>query len=166
MVNLLVVEWHAQGCGRPTIRNLVGTLGLVLGKSFKGIKLPKQVEARQEARWFTQEQVQQIVALSEGMYKILFAVAAGTGMRAGELFGLKVEDVDLANSLIHVRRSVWEGSQQAPKTKNAYRKVGIDAELVRMFFPNGPNLGLILQVWTNRPLVAGELLFQRFTYSS
>ena len=129
LVRELVIEWHSQGCGRATIRNLVVTLGLILGKRFKGVKLPKQVDAQEEARWFTQEQSQQIVALSEGMHKVLFAVAAGTGMRAGELFGLKIEDVDLSNSLIHVRRSVWEGNQQAPKTKNAYRKVGIDAEL-------------------------------------
>jgi integrase len=69
---------------------------------------------------------------AEGKYKALFATAAGTGMRAGELFGLEVQDVDLNAGIIHVRRSVWEGSKQSPKTKNAYRKVGIDANLVKL----------------------------------
>jgi Phage integrase family len=132
LVKDLVVEWNKQGLSRNTIKNLVVTLGLILGKTFGDVKLPKRVNAEEEARWFTQEQSQQIVSLSEGMYKVLFAVAAGTGMREGELFGLQVEDVDLANSLIHVRRSVWEGRQQSPKSRNAYRQVGIDAELVQM----------------------------------
>jgi integrase len=132
LVKDLVVEWNKQGLSRNTIKNLVVTLGLILGKTFGDVKLPKRVNAEEEARWFTQEQSQQIVSLSEGMYKVLFAVAAGTGMREGELFGLQVEDVDLANFLIHVRRSVWEGRQQSPKSRNAYRQVGIDAELVQM----------------------------------
>ena len=44
--------------------------------------------------------------------------------------GLRVEDVDLNGSIISVRRSAWEGGEQTPKTKNAVRKIGIDAELV------------------------------------
>jgi len=92
------------------------------------------------------------------MYKVLFAVAAGTGMRAGELFGLKVEDVDFANSLIHVRRSVWEGSEQSPKTKNAYRKVGIDAGLVQMLrgYLGERKTGFVFQSLNGTPLREGN----------
>jgi integrase len=167
IVRDLVIEWHSQGCGRATIRNLVGTLGLILGKQFKGVKLPKQVDARFEARWFTWEQIQQIIALSEGMCKVLFAVAAGTGMRAGELFGLRVEDVDLANSLIHVRRSVWEGNQQSPKTKNAYRKVGIDSGLVQMLaeYLGERKTGFVFQSLKGTPLREGNTVEILFTHA-
>ena len=41
-----------------------------------------------------------------------FATAAGTGMRSGELCGLRIEDVNLRNGIISVRRSSWEGDEQ------------------------------------------------------
>lgn len=64
--------------------------------------------------------------------KAFFATAAGTGMRFGELAGLRVEDVDLHGAIISVRRSAWEGKEQTPKTRNAVRKIGIDADLVKI----------------------------------
>ena len=130
LVNDLVVAWSRQGLRRNSIRNMIVTLGLILGRHIEDVKLPKRVDAEEEAPWFTPAQMASIVANADGMYKALFATAAGTGMRAGELFGLEVQDVDLNGGIIHVRRSVWEGARQAPKTRNAYRKVGIDAGLV------------------------------------
>ena len=61
-------------------------------------------------------------------------MAAGTGLRAGELAGLRIEtgDVDLTKKLIHVRRSVSEGAEQSPKSRNAYRWLPIDDDLVTM----------------------------------
>lgn len=158
MVRQLIVEWHAQGLARNTIKNLIVTLGQILGRTFEDVKLPKRVDAREEARWFTPEQTEKIISGSTGMYKVLFATAAGTGMRAGELFGLRVEDVDLANSLIHVRRSVWEGKIQSPKTKNAYRQVGIDTALVEMLQDHlrGRNSGFVFQTRNSQPLRNGN----------
>lgn len=37
-----------------------------------------------EQRWFTPIEIQQIVSNAEGQYKVLFHLAASTGMRAGE----------------------------------------------------------------------------------
>src|SRR5262249_43965784 len=53
-----------------------------------------------------------------------------TGMRAGELCGLRVCDVDPFRRLVHVRQAVWRGQVQTPKTKNAVRELPIPAEIV------------------------------------
>ena len=45
-------------------------------------------------------------------------VLAYTGIRAGELFALKWEDVDEAAGCIHVRRSVWRDHVDATKTSD------------------------------------------------
>lgn len=80
-----------------------------------------------EQRWFTQEEVGQIVNAAKGQYKVLFHVAAATGLRAGELFGLHAEDFDLNRRVIHIRRSVWRGQEVSPKTQKGYRDVWIDS---------------------------------------
>lgn len=49
----------------------------------------------------------------------MFAIAAMTGLRVGELLALKVDDFDFQNRLLYVRRSVWRGKLQTPKTVNS-----------------------------------------------
>jgi integrase len=80
---------------------------------------------------FSSEQVSKIVSEANGWYRAYFATAALVGLRAGELAGLRTEtgDVDLVRKLIHVRRGVFDGEEQSPKSRNAYRWVPIDNEL-------------------------------------
>lgn len=52
-------------------------------------------------------------------------LALTTGMRQGELLGLKWEDVDLNERVVRVRRTMWEGKASAPKTKAARRQIGL-----------------------------------------
>lgn len=59
-------------------------------------------------------------------------LALTTGMRKGELLGLRWEDVDFENNFIYVRRSVWYGSGihiKEPKTEAGKRKIPIIAPL-------------------------------------
>ena len=62
----------------------------------------------------------------------LFALLAGTGMRIGEAAGLHLDDLDLDNGVIYVRRSVWNGQELEPKTENAVREIDIDPALVTL----------------------------------
>jgi integrase len=47
----------------------------------------------------------------------MFAILAMTGIRAGELLGLEVEDLDFERRLIFIRRSAWRGTLQTTKSK-------------------------------------------------
>ena len=64
----------------------------------------------------------------------LYYIDLATGLRRGELLGLKWQDIDLDNGIIHVRRQIGriDGKvQEAPlKTKNAYRNISIGADAV------------------------------------
>ena len=64
----------------------------------------------------------------------MYYIDLATGLRRGELLGLKWQDVDLDNGIIHVRRQVGRINgkvQEAPlKTKNAYRNISIGADAV------------------------------------
>ncbi len=59
-------------------------------------------------------------------------LALTTGMRKGEMLGLKWEDVDLDANVIHVRRSIYYAPRpmvKAPKTEAGIRKIPIIAPL-------------------------------------
>ncbi len=61
-------------------------------------------------------------------------MALYTGMRKGELRGLKWGDIDMERRLIHVQRSVWDGAGthiKPPKTKAGDRMIPIPQELYR-----------------------------------
>lgn len=63
---------------------------------------------------------------------ILPYMALTTGLRKGELLGLRWEDVDLKTNMLHVKRSVWYGPKaniKSPKTEAGTRKVPIIAPL-------------------------------------
>lgn len=72
-------------------------------------------------------------AKESGVYEMYY-IELATGLRRGELLGLKWEDIDLENGTIHVRRQVARINGEiveAPlKTKNSYRTVSIGADAV------------------------------------
>lgn len=165
-VNDAVRTWaKKEGLSRNTLRNLVTTLGSVIGKNFgKAIKYASHVEVgsdEREAPCFAPRQMASIVSkASDRQMKAFFATAAGTGMRSGELCGLRIEDVDMENGIISVRRSAWEGGEQTPKTKNAVRKIGIDAEVVRILRDHIGNrrFGYVFQARNGNPLRESNIL--------
>jgi len=85
-----------------------------------------------QQRCFSPDEMRLIVNAATDQWNVLFATLAGTGMRCGEAFGLHVEDLDLVAGKIFIRRSVWEGEEVSVKTKQGYRVVNIDPDLVRM----------------------------------
>jgi integrase len=118
---------------RKTILNIVGVVKLVLGKKVWAtweLDLGKPQKPQQP--YFNDEQLQRIITASEGQNRMLFALLAGTGMRIGEAAGLRVDDLDLINCVITVRRAVWNGVEQSPKTENALREIDIDPALAAM----------------------------------
>lgn len=146
---------------RKTILNIVGVIKLVLGKKVWAtweLDLGKPVKPEQP--YFTDEQLTQIIAAAEGQYKVLFAVLAGTGMRIGEAAGLHVEDVDLVNGVISVRRAVWNGIEQSPKTANGVREIDIAPELVQALkeYIGTRKTGRLFKASNDSPISANNVL--------
>lgn len=107
---------------------------MILGKRFSNCKIHylSKLQARREHACHTPEQMQMIIDAAPELFKTLFAVAAETGMRSGELYGLRVEDVDFKRLLIFVRRSVWDGKEQSTKSENADRVIDIQQQLAAL----------------------------------
>jgi integrase len=59
-------------------------------------------------------------------------LAAGTGLRQGEIFGLRVQDVDFLRRELHVRQQLVSPSKGSPvlapvKEKTSARTIGLSA---------------------------------------
>ncbi len=69
-------------------------------------------------------------AESEDRFEALYVLAVHTGMRPGELLGLKWEDVDLDRAGLQVNRALSGGKLTAPKTKRSRRRIDLSAASV------------------------------------
>lgn len=112
-----------------------------------------------EQRWFTPQEATQIIDAAAGQYKVFFRLAAYTGMRCGELCGLRVEHLKLGNGAIEVSRSVWNGVEGPTKTKKGKRVVFIDSVTVQMLrdFLGGRQTGILFQSRVGTPLSCQEI---------
>lgn len=118
-------------------RNLVLTLRMIWKTAkawkyvshdpFEGLVLPRI--ARQSRFFFTLDEIQRIIAAANGPLKSFYWLAAETGMKAGELCGLRIEDMDLERCVINVKQTVWRGNIQTPKTVNSIRRFAISPKL-------------------------------------
>lgn len=138
-------EKQPKGLSAKTVRNINQVISsamdmavkhkLILSNPTGGCELPK-VEHR-EMHTIHAEQLGAFLreARESGVYELYYLDLA-TGLRRGELLGLKWEDVDLANGVIHVKRQVAriDGKvKEVPlKTKNSYRNISISKDAVTM----------------------------------
>lgn len=124
---------------RKTVSNVLSTLSAILGTAkrwgyicvgvnFEALTLPEQGE-KIEARFFTPGEARRILAATPEPYTTAFEVAALTAMRPGELFGLKVKDLDFGRRVIFIRRSARYSKLQAPKTAASVRVVPMPERL-------------------------------------
>ena len=117
------------------------------------------IDARkQRTPAFTGEEVTKIVAATEDETRMLFVLAAATGLRAGELLGLEIRHIDSRS--IKVEQSVWRSDAQAPKTPNAYRIVDLHPDVAKLLsgFVGDRESGYIFCTSNGRPLGQSNIL--------
>jgi integrase len=93
---------------------------------------PLRVTRGEDIDPFTREETQQIIeAAKDGWEHRLVTVAFGTGLRPGELFGLKRENVDLSARVIYVRQSLSRFGEGPVKTPRSRRTVDMAESVYR-----------------------------------
>ncbi|WP_164214448.1 site-specific integrase [Virgibacillus sp. YIM 98842] len=118
--------------------NLALKLKLISENPMDGVDRPKR-EQKETNVYDSQELKRLFLLLNEEKNKqmvLMVKLALKTGMRKGELLGLRWEDVDFATNTIHVRHSLSytkeEGYQiKDTKTKNSNRKVAPPKKLMK-----------------------------------
>ncbi len=166
-INDWIVDLQGKGLEPKTIHNLWKLFRAIMNWHFQQNDEPPRkwypslpTIPDVEQRWFTQDELGRIVKEAEGQYKVLFQLAGVSALRAGELFGLHVEDLDTNRGVICVRRSVWRGQEVSPKTRNGYREVWIDSATVRTLqvYLGDRTTGRVFQTRNGTPLNDREVL--------
>ena len=138
-IQRFVASCSADGLNPKTIRIHWATVSLIwqaaLSQRYVDAMLPRPKLPRKlksKARYFTLKQVAQMIAASEGEHRVFYWLAAETGLRGGELAGLKLGDVD--GERLNVNRSVWHCKEQTPKTNNALRSLALSPQLIALLW--------------------------------
>ncbi|HUK31854.1 MAG TPA: site-specific integrase, partial [Candidatus Acidoferrum sp.] len=150
------------GCSRKTIINVLGTLFSILayaqkcGMRTQDVAFSKLTIAADKGEYeppfFKPEDVKRIVAGAKEPYKTIFALAWATGLRSGELLGLRVADIDFDKGFIQPRKQADERTRELRelKTKKSKSLVAITPETSAML------RNYLTSQWRENP---GGLLF-------
>lgn len=112
---------------------------------------PRDCQPGREKRVLTSEEFMRMLTVLDLREKVIVRLATIEGMRPGEILGLKVGDLDLAEFRINVRRRLYRGNIDDPKTGRSKREVALTYG----------TLGLI-EAWVDRLIrdSAGDWLFE------
>lgn len=139
---------------KKSVQNILSTLASMIGTA-KGwgyvahvvdmseLTLPAEA-IRPNPRCFTAEDLRRIVCAAEEPYRTMFAIAAMTGLRVGEVVALQKDDLDFAHRLVHVQRSAWYGRVQTVKSRASHAPVVMPLALVAL-------LEAYLRTWKANP---------------
>ena len=106
----------------------------------KMVTLPKDNNKKTIQVLTQQQQKLFIEAIKGHKLEMLFLIALGTGLRLGELLGLKWSDIDFNTGILTVNRTLsrvknqttgkYEIIEQTPKTKNSNRTIPIPNDIL------------------------------------
>jgi integrase len=85
-----------------------------------GVELPEKKPVR-EKRVVTPEQFQQLFRLLREPFRTMALLGILTGLRVGEILGLRWMDVDLDGAQIQIRQRCYRGDFDSPKTRSSQR---------------------------------------------
>lgn len=112
--------------------------GLVIKNIIKDTEAPKLI--KKEICPLTKEQAAALTAVAKAAGEVQYMAVLlplATGMRLGEVFGLKWDCVDLERGVIHVKRSLITGLKgyngerfQEPKTAKSRRQIPLPADVM------------------------------------
>jgi integrase len=107
--------------------------GMVVRNVADATEPPRAVRPQIQV-WSAEQAARFLAAAEDDVYSPLWLIALTTGMRQGELMGLRWQDVDLANGVIHVRHTLVTVDKKRtlhePKTKSGRRTITLPASAI------------------------------------
>jgi len=95
-------------------------------------ELPIVQKEKQYRPTITEPNLNQILAGTKGRYFVMFALLAGAGLRIGEALAVKDTSFSPDCRMLYVRRSIWHGTEQEPKTPSAVREIDVPEPLAAL----------------------------------
>jgi integrase len=132
-VQRFVLQKMERGLGWETGAHLRNLMSKVFGMAKRwgffaldnpaqGVELPEKKAVR-EKQVLTPQQIRALLILLKEPCRTMVLVGVLTGLRVGEILGLRWRDVDLINGLLRVEQAVYRGAVGSPKTKGSRRVI-------------------------------------------
>ena len=131
-VNAFKAKLQKQGLEQKTVRNILNLLNRFFGDAVKdsylrhspmaGVDKP-EISRKKKGRALRLEEIQALLGNCEGNTRLIVLTAILTGMRRGELFGLRWEDVEWQQNVIRVRQALyWKYGKHIRPTEANYSR--------------------------------------------
>lgn len=92
------------------------------------VKKPRHV--KKEFDFLTPNELKQLITATHEKHRALIITACYTGMRRGELLGLKWGDIEFIQSRIFVRRTLQSERFYEPKTASSRRSISVPQQVI------------------------------------
>lgn len=130
--SIKIVSAVLNGCMQQAMRN-----GLIERNPVRLAELPRQTEKGTRQALTREQQALFMQYAKESYLYNLFAVMLRTGMRNGEIRGLKYTDIDKKQNVIHVQRTLKyiEGMghfEDTPKTRTSKRDIPLTKDILEL----------------------------------
>jgi integrase len=129
-----------SGLSPRTVQIIHATLHKALKQALRRSLVSKNVTEvvtppryrKKEVRTLSPEEVKILLRAAKGdRFEALYVLAVTTGMRQGELLGLKWRDLDLKKDTLRVRRTVRNAEVNPPKSASSTRSVHLTGMAIR-----------------------------------
>lgn len=132
--------------------------GLVVSNPFQSAVVPRPDEIEEDiVKAMSKKELQAFLRHVDDEWRLFFETIASTGVRWSEAIAWRRKDLDEERSCLMVRRSLYDGQPQPPKTKRSKRDIPIGAKLLDQLADHVSDLGpddLIFAAGNGAPLRA------------
>ena len=170
-VQRFVLQKMQLGLGWETCSHLRNLMSKVFGMAKRwnffaldnpaqGVELPEK-QAVREKQVLGPQQIRALLMLLREPCRTMVLLGVLTGLRVGEILGLRWKDVDFVSGELHVEQAVYRGSVGSPKTRGSRRVLPLpEALLVALRGQHGtaPEDSLVFETHEHTPYRDNNLL--------
>jgi len=127
-----------NGHATSTLRSVRATFSTVLQSAVErgyveknpahGIRI-READTKKELRFYSPAEIRKLLAVLTEPCRTVVSIGVLTGLRIGEILGLRWKRVDLLHCTIEVAETYSSGEFGSPKTKSSYRVIPISSAL-------------------------------------
>ena len=136
-IKALAADLADGGRAPSTVRNVIAPVralfataveeGIIRSNPCTGLRLAGG--SNHVRRALTEDELTSLLAETPQQWRLVVRFLAQTGLRAGELIALRWEDINLDTRRVSVRRRIYKGTVDAPKSRFGLREIPISAVL-------------------------------------
>ena len=162
-------ELASRGLGRNTLRQIKSLLSGIFseairlevldkGNPIREVRFPRDVRPPEETYAYTLDEISRMMLVLRSQEKTVVAVAAFSGLRKGEILGLRWENWH--DGALWVKESFWRGDFTEPKSPKSKAPVPVIPLLAQFleFHCHGRTEGLVFSSSKGTPLNLDNLV--------